>query len=67
MVKASGLGTLPEKSIYRVTKRGGINTVEFRELGASPLEDDDVIAFIDTDGRRMLIGHDKEGAYKYEI
>ena len=71
MVKEWELEALPEKSPFeetRVTNSDGSVVVEFgyREIGvASPLEDDDVIAFLGN-GRRMMIGYDNEGAYKYE-
>ena len=71
MVKEYEIGSLKEKTPYRETQvknPDGTTTLllEFREIGASSLEDDDVMAFIDADGRRMFIGHDEEGAYKYE-
>lgn len=71
MVKEWELDSIPEKSPYseqRVENAEGTVTIilEFREIGVSPpLEDDDVFAFIDKDGRRMFIGYDSEGAYKY--
>lgn len=67
MVKKSELALLPEKSPYKKKLVNGVMELSIREIGASVLNDDDVIAFIDLDGRRMFIGHDKEGAYKYPV
>ncbi len=56
MVKEYELGSLPERTPFKMTRvrnREGTVTItpEFREIGVSSLEDDDVIAFVDTDGR----------------
>jgi len=70
MVKAWELDSLPERLPYdeeRVQNADGTVTIipSLRDVVATSLEDDDVIAFVGTDGRAMFIGHDSGGAYKY--
>ncbi len=61
---------LPLKNTYDVKtiKRGGrlVYVPMFREIIAQNIEDDDIMCFIE-DGKRMSIGYDKDGAYKYEV
>ncbi len=67
MVKAKELDSLPERSLFRKTELNGVVTLEFKGILPLSLDDDDVLAFIDKDERRMSVGCDEEGAFRHPI
>ena len=64
------LNSLPERGSVRYKREqqpdgSFINVPFFLEMVQVDFENKMILAFIDKDGREMLIGYDEQGAYKY--
>jgi len=62
--QALPLGSLYASESHVDEKGVTIHTPRIKRLRAAPVESDDILMFIDTDGRTMRIVHEEDGPVK---